>query len=222
MLPSTPQLLSSTSKIAAAGGGLTLYTYLGHVGFTTGFTSPTTFSSFNIGAASSNRVIAVAVFTNANPAQTITGVTIGGISATQATSAAETNALTSSDLWYASVPTGTTANIVITSTGSPNFLMGIAVAAIVTTTPTAGTGANAGGLTGGPINTNVTIPAGGVAFTILGNQNASTAAFSNLTIDDTFTFGGTFYAGHQTVTGTDTATLSGFDAWSMSTVPWGP
>jgi len=75
-----------------------------------------TFAGKDIGAVASDRVIAVGVGTSSGTnAAVISSVTIGGISATKAISSnAEENSL--SDIWYATVPTGTTATVVVTYT----------------------------------------------------------------------------------------------------------
>lgn len=83
----------------------------------TGVVSPAgtyTFSNQAIGAASPDRIVVVSTFVLGPTA--ITGVTIGGISATP---------ISVSGMYYALVPSGTTATIVITSPGADSCGVGI-------------------------------------------------------------------------------------------------
>src|SRR5437868_2182112 len=63
-----------------------------------------TYAAMSFGAADTNRVVAVGIGARAGSA-TVTGVTIGGITASQAIGAAQSTALLVSDIWYAAVPT---------------------------------------------------------------------------------------------------------------------
>ena len=83
----------------------------------TSYASPVTWSSAAIGSADANRVV-VAIVTTGNavtPPSPVSGVTIQGIAATLAVS--NTIGRFHSSMWYASVPTGTTATIVATIPG---------------------------------------------------------------------------------------------------------
>lgn len=73
-----------------------------------------TFSNVAIGDADDNRIVAVAAFANGLGGDLV-GVTIGGITATRASSffSSET-AGNAAGIFYANVPTGTTATVVIT------------------------------------------------------------------------------------------------------------
>ncbi len=73
-----------------------------------------TFSAVAIGTAASDRLVAVCAG-NSGYGQTISSVTVGGVSASQEVAVYYTSAL---DIWVAAVPTGTTADIVVTFTGS--------------------------------------------------------------------------------------------------------
>jgi hypothetical protein len=97
---------------------------------TLGFGGPTvTFSNVNIGTPSAGRVVVVGVADNAASYDGITGVTIGGVAATEAVFS-DTATTNYASLWYASVPTGTTATIVVTGQGSGLAEVGILVGAI--------------------------------------------------------------------------------------------
>lgn len=74
-----------------------------------------TFTSVSIGTASSTRYVVVAMIAQGASASP-TSVTVGGISATSA--AAAVTSSNRAELWIAAVPTGTTANIVVTFAAS--------------------------------------------------------------------------------------------------------
>lgn len=71
-----------------------------------------TFSNRSIGAEDANRIVAVIVFASA-VAGDFTSVTIGGVEATKAVSVNNGNNM-AMGIYYRSIPTGTTANIVVT------------------------------------------------------------------------------------------------------------
>lgn len=79
-----------------------------------------TFSSVNIGAASSSRKVIVSIaYRHINAGGTITAMTVGGISGTKwisASSFVATNYFVI-ELWHCDVPTGTSADVVVTFSG---------------------------------------------------------------------------------------------------------
>jgi len=77
-------------------------------------TSTVTFTAVNIGTAVSNRVVVI-TFTNAGVIAT--AMTIGGVNATKAVE--ESSRVSSLQIWYATVPSGTTANVVISFPSNP-------------------------------------------------------------------------------------------------------
>tara|TARA_R110000772_G_scaffold233395_1_gene344960 strand:+ start:105 stop:773 length:669 start_codon:yes stop_codon:yes gene_type:complete len=78
-----------------------------------GSQSSYTFSSQAIGTASSDRVVVVGVTAGNSPAD-VSSMTIGGVGAAHAVS--RTNS-TETEIWYATVPTGTTASVVVNFSG---------------------------------------------------------------------------------------------------------
>ena len=78
-----------------------------------GSQSSYTFSSQAIGTASSDRVVVVGVSAGNSPAD-VSSMTIGGVGAAHAVS--QTNS-TETEIWYATVPTGTTASVVVNFSG---------------------------------------------------------------------------------------------------------
>lgn len=144
-----------------------------------GFASNTeTYLAQSIGAAAADRVVVVCVgnetgFTNGG----VSGVTIGGVAATKVITSAP--ALDYASIWSLAVPTGTTADVVITTPGVWD-LNGIVVGALygaASATP-AHTGIHAREpvedpqcipSTAGNVPANVTVPTNGVAVVFFGS-----------------------------------------------------
>jgi len=70
-----------------------------------------TFSNLSVGTAATNRVVAVTIYSQS--ASAVSTVTIGGISATKAVEIYYTDAASVVAIYYAVVPTGTTASVVV-------------------------------------------------------------------------------------------------------------
>lgn len=152
-------------------GGVTFD--LSFVTFATDTTDATTytFSSQSFGVADTNRVIAVSIGTRVNNGGTnqVSSVTIGGISATLAIrSAAAGTGFGLSEIWYASVPTGTTGTVVVnTATTAARCIIGIY--RIITTTPApTNTASNSVSNSASPfsLNATLTVPTGGAGIGI--------------------------------------------------------
>lgn len=77
-------------------------------------------TGFSIGPAAGDRVIVVCVAAGAGAARQVSGVTIGGAAATLAVRSASVSQCTG--IYYLAVPTGTTADIVYTFTGTVTTL----------------------------------------------------------------------------------------------------
>ena len=96
-------------------------TYRDNQGFQGGST-PWTLTSMAIGTAFSTRRVIIAIgaaSTSTVNTNVVTGVTIGGVSATLLDIRRHTsNSYHETSFWYADVSTGTTANVVITSSGA--------------------------------------------------------------------------------------------------------
>ena len=140
------------------------------------------YTSQSIGTASSDRVVVVAVSARSSAATT-TAVTIGGVSASKIVERTSTD--TTSAIWAAAVPTGTTATIDVSWSGTV-FWQGIAVWAMTGTAGnpaalnTSGAFNNSATLT---ISTTLTIPANGgaVGNAVLaqtGNNSATWVGFT--------------------------------------------
>ncbi len=89
-----------------------------------------TFTALAIGTASADRRVVAAIGHKQNVA--ITAVTIGGITATKQTAAAETNTTPDAraEIWSAWVPTGTTADVVIAAGSTDSNAVNIALFAV--------------------------------------------------------------------------------------------
>lgn len=70
------------------------------------------FAGISIGTAATDRLVAVAIVEGASAGTDPTSVTVGGISATKIASTNDGSNVTTT-LWYAAVPTGTTATIAV-------------------------------------------------------------------------------------------------------------
>jgi len=147
-----------------------------------------TFSSVNIGTASSGRIVVVGVGNDSSdftPNAAVKSVTIGGISATLAATTTGNGA----GIWYANVPTGTTANIVLTG-GTSNFgLIGIQVGILtgVLATPSS-IGLNNDNYNGGSAAPTITatVSSGGVGVILFNEEEGSplqVPAWANATAD---------------------------------------
>ncbi|NEI52726.1 hypothetical protein GR217_34470 [Rhizobium leguminosarum] len=85
-------------------------------------TSGTSFtkSAVDFGPADSSRIIAVALAVESDGSKTITGVTIGGVTATKAVSGGATD--NTFAIWFAAVPTGTSGDVVVTTSSGSSYL----------------------------------------------------------------------------------------------------
>jgi len=153
-----------------------------------------TFSSSAIGTASSNRKIVVGPVSNRAPGTTATAVTVGGISATSVIGQTSNNGEQRAELWEAEVPTGTTADIVVTWAATADSC-GIGVWAVYDAAASASDTASDDGV---PtlLEENLTIPAGGVAISVACSGSSATYTWTNLTekydatVEGTVTFSG--------------------------------
>lgn len=168
-----------------------------------------TFSAVSIGTASSDRIVVVGFTYSANsPVDTIT---VGGISATKRV---ESNASArSSSIWTAAVPTGTTADIVVTDTeflGIIGITVGILTGA--NETPTA-TGVLAYAFGADNQNVTLTIPTDGIAIACGHSETTNTTTWITGTndFDTKFSTTHTNLLGHHSTSGSQTLSVSGYN-----------
>lgn len=139
-----------------------------------------TFSSQDIGTAGSNRQVVILVATTGGPGGTAfaSSVTVGGVTATNLHQVASSNS-TEAEIYIASVPSGTTADVVVNYPRTAGNC-GIGVIAVYN-------GASTANDTGGSTDTSapsdtLNIPANGAAFGVTSiNGNTRTSSWSNLT-----------------------------------------
>lgn len=146
-----------------------------------------TFTSQNVGAASSDRYVVAVIFGySATSGRTVSSVTIGGISATISvqTSNASTSRVTAIAL--ANVPTGATANVVVDFSDTMNNCgIGLYRLTEISTDTPFDTGTAASN-TDETLTTSIDIPANGFAIAINGEQtttNPETHTWTGLTED---------------------------------------
>lgn len=173
-----------------------------------------TFSSRSIGTAAANRYIIVTVqfsdvFTTAS------SVTVGGISATfvKRKSGAGATPTDTVEIWVASVPTGTTANVVVNTTlGVNNCSIGLWAAYGINPTAYA-----TGESVASPPSTTLNIPAGGIAVGIAAsNDGGNTWTWTGLTEG----YDGTS-EGPRTVTGAGSAFGAAQSGLTITATPSG-
>lgn len=177
-----------------------------------------TFTDKGIGTASADRVVVVRV---TQLGGIIDKMTIGGVKAVKAISAGTTNNI--SEIWFANVPTGTTATIVITGTIS-SVGCGIAIS---TMTNTGGGPSDAAQDISGALSQSLTIPEGGAAVGVACNNVAGTptTVWANLTeeydeaVDTNRSQSGASSSTAGTPTITATFTPSGSDNFALAA--WG-
>lgn len=114
-------MLTFPMTMFGGGGGITSVSHTDNSVITTDLTTYT-FSTQAIGTAAADRVVVVGISaSNASGARTVSSVTIGGITATAAVTYLEQTVGASragTGLYAVVVPTGTTADVVITFSGS--------------------------------------------------------------------------------------------------------
>jgi len=106
-------------SLANAGGPRAFEVIYGSQQDVTSPSSPTTFTSLDFGDENSERSIVIAI---ASRDARVTGVTIGGITATQMYEGIEDTGYVIPEFWVASVPTGTSGNVVVSYTDTPDWM----------------------------------------------------------------------------------------------------
>lgn len=174
---------------------------------TVGSTSSSyTFNSVNIGAASAQRTVVIAVSWNAGASgRLLNSATIGGVSATllQTSSAA---GFERSAIIYASVPSGTTANVVLNFNGTITNGIAIGVFRLLNVTTVTSPVFDAHNNTTTTYTTNISVNAGDYVISALGVGNG-VANWTNTTERYTYTKSADYLEGASTTAST-TGTLS--------------
>lgn len=178
-------------RSSAAGSGTSLTFTATDVSqvFQTG-SGTLTWTGVNIGTASSDRIVVVAVSGEGNAGTSIS-VTIGGVTATRAIGINLLRNMGGTEIWYLPITSGTTATIVVTADGGATFMSeaGIAVGKItgsatatVSAVNTADTWASA---VADPHSISAAVPANGVGIISAVIDRNVTATWSGATGDAT-------------------------------------
>lgn len=155
------------------------YAYVTRVNDNTRGQTSYTFTSASLGAAASNRVIVVTIYGRASTSsgRSVSAVTIGGVSATQAvTETANNNFMTA--IWYAAVPSGTTGNIVVTWSGGN---MENTVVDIHRTTGISGAPVDTDTSAVNPMSETINVSAGGLCIGIYAEETSATYTWTGIT-----------------------------------------
>lgn len=188
-----------------------------------------TFPSAAIGSADANRIVVVGVGgATSGGARTISSVTIGGVSAAQVIDHSSANAGNHSKIWAAAVPTGTTADIVVTwSAGMFNCGIGVWAAydCLITASHTAQDNVTAS-------TSSLFVPEGGIGIGYFFNGGgSSTYTWTGLTEDfdeAVDASDGAYHSGASLAFDTEqnllaiAATASGGSQWAHSVASFGP
>lgn len=182
-----------------------------------------TFSTQSLGAAASDRYIIVGVAGEAGT-DTVSSLTVAGVSATNVV--VQQSGFSTAEIWIASVPTGTTGDIVVNWSGTQDAT-GIGVWAMYGGSATAHDTGSATG-SGSVFSTSLTIPSDGVAVACQSKNNTSTATWAGVTEDyDEDRVAGRPHSGGSTQvdsgsTPTVSATWSSSGVGVMVTASFGP
>lgn len=151
------------------------------------FQTSYTFTSQAIGTAASDRDVIVLVKLSGDVAASISGVTIGGVSATVISYNGGSSGASKAAIAIAPVPTGTTATVVVSLSGGQGFECGIGVYTANNINLTAYDSGHAAGVGTNPApNVSINIPSSGFTIGVVGTQNdnsISGISWTNLTRD---------------------------------------
>jgi hypothetical protein len=175
------------------------------------------FISQSIGIASSDRRVLVALASAGGGLLSGTSLTIGGVSASLAFRA--TNSSNSFiEFWIASVPTGTTADIVASLSGTANRA---AIAIWSTTGIQSATPIDTGSSTSNPLTDTVAASTGGIVAAAAYTQAATSATWVGVTekFDSTTNLEGDTFSGASDAFALADASLSVTATWGTSSVP---
>lgn len=147
-----------------------------------------TYTSKAIGAIDGNRRVIVATGSTVNASRTVSSVTVGGISATQAVTAESSGSgvYARTSIWIATVPSGTTANIVVTYSASVNR-SAISVWAAYGLQSSTATSTGSSSSSSDPMTASLTINTGGIGVGMAHNYYGgghTSYTWTNLTEDN--------------------------------------
>jgi hypothetical protein len=157
-----PPVTAAFTASSTQNTGLTVYTY----------------SSEAIGAADTNRKIVVTILAGGLTGRNVSTVTVGGISATLVKKQLAVGGERYNEMWQADVPTGTTADVVVTWSAVMERC-GIGIFAVYDAASAASATASD---TSDPMNASINVPAEGVLIGgAIYNSAGGAATWTNLT-----------------------------------------
>jgi hypothetical protein len=191
--------------------------------------NPHTFAGVDFGpepGPGQRRYIAVAIAAAQSSNRAITGVTIGGVTATQITANGTTP--TPRGVWVAEVPTGTSGSVVISFDGTI-ATVGAVVARLINPGNHLGVDTASALHSSGNVSLDLDVPSGGFAMAAVSTQNASTTTWTGLTelIDTDLNSGEFFTAAAGRTAGTPLVVLADNadntpDNMAGTACSWGP
>jgi large repetitive protein len=177
-------------------------------------------------------IIGIQYYANGTTSGGISGVTIGGVAATQIPNAVVSPGanpgIVTTDAWELVSPGGTSGTVIVTYNDAPGFDSAVASYSLVSAHPTVATADAAFDAGAGSVSQSITVPSVGTALVMTGSQSGGTITLTNATQDvavDTagrgifFVFGHTAAGTGAAVTVTATTTPQ---AMSLSLVAFEP
>jgi hypothetical protein len=199
-------------------------------GSTSNATTTIDYGTLSYGSGNTRVIVAVTWYTS-GAAQTITGITIGGVALAQVSGAYVQQApgafSPNIDIWESTGSlAGTSGDVQVTFSAVTGFGSAVALYNLVTTTPAASAATNASTSNATSLSTTMTVPAGGggIVVTLTGNGKLVNYT-SNATLDVAVSVSGNNHNfGHTTATGalTPTGNWSPADPAVMASAAWGP
>ena len=171
--PQASVILAADYFDAAPGGGTPTPLVFGSYLWSGSISAASyTWTGMAIGAAASDRWVIAALLINNNGAQYLASVTIGGVAATLLYSApAAGTARVRFEYWAAPVPTGTTANVAVTSDGGPIW-DGACATYYCAGEPTFFDGEHDATYTGTTFSVAIDVPEGGAVIAMASNDGS--------------------------------------------------
>jgi hypothetical protein len=214
---------------SSGGSALTFTPTATTVAWSVAPSPPVTFSAVSIGTASSDRIVVAVLAVDGNATNgVISGITIGGTSATQAAKLDPTATIKGIYIYYLKVTSGTTANIVVSCSGFPGGI-GLAVGIITgSATTSLGTSATSDQWTSpqsDPHSITATIPTNGVGVVGVTIDRATTPTWTNATGDaNTTEPSGNTEAMLMAHTTNNSPSFTGANSFAMvlASAPFGP
>jgi len=191
--------------------------------------STMTFEDADLGAADANRKIIVAIeLTTVNTTDTISSVTVNGVSATQAVVASNAGQGALAAVWYAAVPTGAIGDVVVNCSPSSTIYQGaIHIYRVVSTSFAVHDTDTEEATSFSPTDVLLNVPAGGIAIASASARQGGNFTWSGATgvchftndLQTTGSRGSAIYVATEEINRTITIIptgFSGYERWTLS------